>query len=370
MLMLVGMMGMLAVGAVAFMGMDDEDEALARGSAEGEAGNGADAAGGGMTDVGALLDGGPEMPAAGTDQTADGPAAGPDQGDDTQGAVGGGDIDATDDAGQDADPEASVDWGITTGGDDDDTLTGTGGNDFLVAYGGDDMASGGEGTDQIEGGEGDDSLFGEAGDDTLHGQEGDDLAEGGSGDDDLYGHGGDDTLLGGEGDDSLAGGMGDDMADGGAGDDAVHGYYGNDTLTGGDGADTLFGGYGDDLVNGLGPDGEDDGMTDYLNGGDGADNIIAGAGDVVTGGAGADTMLLGGDTGTGPVIEIMDFVSEEDSLLIEYDHNGEMPEVDLVRDEDQEGLFRVLLDGAEVALVHSAGGMGLDDIALVPRGVI
>lgn len=350
MLMLVGMMGMLAVGAFAFMGADDEDEALAAGPDEGETRGDEDMAGGEVTDIGALLGGG--------DQAVDDPAAGPDTDDDTQGVS------------QDADPETPVDWGITTGEAGDDTLAGTEGNDFLVAYGGDDMASGGEGTDQIEGGEGDDSLFGGPGDDTLHGQEGDDLAEGGSGDDDLYGHGGNDTLLGGDGDDSLAGGMGADVADGGAGDDAVHGYYGNDTLTGGAGADTLFGGFGDDLVNGLGPEEEDDGLTDYLNGGEGADHIIAGAGDVVTGGDGADDILLGGDTGTGAATEIMDFVSNEDSLIIEYDDNGEMPEVDLQRDDDQEGLFRVLLDGAEVAVVHSAGGMGLDDIALVPRGVI
>lgn len=350
MLMLVGMMGMLAVGAFAFMGADDEDEALAAAPDREEAGGDADTAGGEVTDIDAMLGGG--------GQAMIDPAAGPDMDDDTQGVS------------QDADPETPVDWGITTGEEGDDTLTGTGENDFLVTYGGDDMASGGEGTDQIEGGAGNDSLFGGLGDDTLHGQEGDDLAEGGSGDDDLYGHGGDDTLVGGEGDDSLAGGMGDDMAHGGTGDDALHGNHGNDTLTGGEGADTLFGGYGDDLVNGLGSDGEDDGMTDYLNGGDGADDIIAGAGDVVAGGDGADNILLGGDTGAGPTTEIMDFVAGEDSLLIEYDDSNDAPEVDLLRDENEEGLFRVLLDGAEVAVVHCTGGMDLDDIALVPRGMV
>jgi len=362
MLLIAGMLGMLAVSAAVFMG--DGDDEFAAVAAEDDAD--ADtvetepaSAMGGLLDDAAPAMSAPEPepstpPLAGADTTlAPGVLPGPDP-----------DIAPAEDAATGADDS----WGIVTGDGADDAIQGSEGSDFLIGYDGDDQIGGGDEDDQIEGEDGADSLGGGAGDDTLHGQAGDDLAEGGAGDDDIFGHDGNDTLSGGEGADSLVGGMGGDSLDGGTGDDALHGYHGHDTLAGGAGADTLFGGWGDDMLTGLGPDGADDGETDYLNGGDGADQIVAGAGDIVTAGAGADTIALSGAMGGST--EIMDFVTGEDSLLIEYDADAEPPEVELVRDAVDGALYRVLIDGTEVAAVHSVGGLGAQDIALVPRGVL
>ena len=249
-------------------------------------------------------------------------------------------------------------------------LIGTEGSDFLLGYDGDDLADGGAGDDQVEGGDGDDTLSGGADDDTLHGQYGHDLLQGDDGDDDLYGHYGDDTLIGGAGEDSLVGGQGNDVLDGGADADALHGYHGDDTLVGDEGADTLFGGIGNDLISGLTAEGTEDGATDYLNGGDGDDQIVAGAGDVITSGDGADTVRLSGGIGTGDAAEIMDFEVGEDSLLIEYDAAGPTPDIEVIPDEDDTEAYRVMMDGVEVALVHSPGGLNAGDLALVPQGTI
>ena len=68
--------------------------------------------------------------------------------------------------------------------------------------------------------------------------------------------------------------------------------------------------------------------------------------------------------------EIMDFTPGEDSLLIEYAPGADTPEVDVQPDAEDTGLYHVTLDGTEVALVHSPGGFGMADVALVPRGAL
>lgn len=399
MLFFAGMIGMVAIGSVAFLGLGDDDDVEPQDAGEGSETDESETPQPVM-DVGGLLGSSApdEMPDAGEDQADASEFSGlPGAVAELTGAVDAGagetgaeaptgeppvpgmpDIDQADvdqvvmqvEDGEGGDTPADPDdsWAIETGSEEGDTVEGTDGSDFLMGYAGDDLVLGGVSDDQAEGGLGDDTLEGGVGDDALHGNEGHDLAQGGAGEDDLYGHGGDDALDGGAGADSLVGGQGNDLLSGGAGDDALHGYHGNDTLAGGPGEDTLFGGLGDDVVSGLGPDGEDDGETDYLNGGDGGDHMTAGARDVATGGDGADTVVLGASLGG--AAEIMDFAPEEDNLLIEYDPEGGDPQVEVAQDQDDAETYRVTLDGVEVAVVHSTGGLQAGDIVLVPQGAI
>lgn len=66
----------------------------------------------------------------------------------------------------------------------------------------------------------------------------------------------------------------------------------------------------------------------------------------------------------------MDFTPGEDSLLIEYDPDSGEPQLEVTQDTADTGLFRVTLNGTEVALVHSPTGLGPADIALVPPGTV
>lgn len=233
---------------------------------------------------------------------------------------------------------------------------------------------------EIWGGLDDDTLVGGAGNDTLHGDAGDDLIYSEEGDNRMFGHGDDDTLIGGAGDDSLVGGAGDDVLEGGAGDDTLHGGLGDDQLRGGLGHDVIFGGWGDDTISGLelDPDADDwvdmDTM-DYLNGGPGDDVIIAGAGDVVTTGEGSDTVLLGPWINAGHEAQILDFSPDEDRLMVVYDdEKGDAPKVDLVADPEDANLQHVTLDGVLIAAVNNAPGLNVGHITLIghsqlPAGV-
>ena len=92
---------------------------------------------------------------------------------------------------------------------------------------------------QISGGQMDDSLTGSAGADILDGSWGNDLLVGNAGNDVITGGGGNDTLIGGTGDDYLDGGAGEDYLTGGAGNDTFNLYatnqvgnvFGVDTIT-------------------------------------------------------------------------------------------------------------------------------------------
>lgn len=252
---------------------------------------------------------------------------------------------------------------VLSGDDMGETLTGGSGDDQINGYRGDDLVDGGAGGDDLHGAHGDDTLSGGAGDDTAHGQDGDDSLSGGDGDDALYGHEGADTLVGNTGDDSLHGGDGADNLQGNQGDDALHGGLGNDALVDGEGDDTLFGGHGDDLISGLAETGE--GGTDYLNGGDGADTLVAGADDVVTAGDGADRIVLGDWIGAEHAARLMDYDAAEDQLVLVWDLDApEPPEIDVIEDADQPGLSRVMVNGTEIAQVRG-GGLTAADIVLV-----
>ncbi len=250
---------------------------------------------------------------------------------------------------------------VIAGGEGGDVLTGGGGNDQINGYDGDDDLSGADGSDTLRGAEGDDTVLGGAGADEIDGDAGADHLSGEDGNDRLRGHAGGDLMEGGEGDDTLEAGFGDDALSGGSGDDALHGWHGDDTLEGGVGMDTLFGGFGNDLL--LGREAADE--QDFLNGGNGLDTIVAGGGDVVTAGADADMIVLGDWLAQAESAEVMDFHSGEDSLLVLWDlAETPDPEISLEEDPDRPGLFRLSVEGEEVAQLR-ADAVSPDDIVLM-----
>ena len=332
MLMLAGLLGILAMGAAAFVGLEtgssnDDDVSPDNGVGDQPAGNG-------------------------------GPV--PDLLQDV--------IDAADP------PETPENQGrIIAGTSDPDLIEGTPGNDQINGYAGDDTILGGAGDDQIFGGDGDDFLAGEDGNDTLHGGDGNDVLRGGDGADQLFGHNGHDTLHGGAGDDSLFGSAGNDLLFGDDGDDALHGGLGNDTLHGGLGQDTLFGGWGDDVIIGIvddpaTPELDDIDGRDYLNGGGGNDLIIAGRGDIITTGSGADTIVFGGWLSGDDPAEVLDFSNEEDRLAVLYDDSdGQEPDVTFEPDEERQDHQHLVVNGVRIAVLLNAGNMSADDVTLLPQ---
>ncbi len=262
---------------------------------------------------------------------------------------------------------------IISGDDGPDIIAGTGGNDQINGYGGDDVITGGNGDDQLFGNLGHDDIHGDAGNDTLHGGDNADSLYGEGGDDALFGHNGDDVLTGGSGADSLVGGAGNDSLGGGDGDDALHGDLDDDTLDGGMGQDTLFGGWGNDVVNGVTADESTEAAgdiddRDYLNGGGGDDLIIAGRDDIVTAGAGKDSILLGDWLSQGHQAEVLDFSAAEDFLMVFYDDSdGADPEVGLETDENNADNQHIVLNGVRIAMIANAGDLSLDHITLLPH---
>ena len=188
-----------------------------------------------------------------------------------------------------------------TGGDGNDTITGSSLDDAIKGGSGNDVIYGGDGDDFLRGELGNDQLFGEEGDDLLGpGFGGTDLLDGGNGNDtatflvavqavnadlvtglatrglatatmvsieNLTGSTLDDVLRGDDGANRLRGEDGVDLLEGRGGDDLLIGGAGADTLNGGDGKDILNGGAGDDiLIGGTGGPGESDRDTaDYTD---------------------------------------------------------------------------------------------------------
>lgn len=252
-------------------------------------------------------------------------------------------------------------------------ITGTEEGDQINGLDADDTISGGAGDDSLLGGLGDDRVSGETGDDTLHGGDGADTLSGGEGRDTLYGHNDADDLSGGAGDDSLVGSAGHDLLRGDAGDDAVHGDIGDDTLHGGFGRDTLFGGWGDDVIVGLVNDPatvifDDLDSGDFLNGGSGDDLILAGQDDLVDTGEGADTVMIGDWISEGNAVEIVDFHPEEDRLIVFYNAlKGNDANLSLKPGAEDTSARTLLLNGVPIATIANAEGLTLDHIALLPR---
>lgn len=331
MMLLFGLLGLMAIGAAAFVGSDEDDppeDTEDAGSSDATASASAASAALGPSDTGGIID---------VLQYATEP---------------------------DVFAEQAWDEPLP---DTVQALTGQGssGADFIAGGPPDDDLSGNAGNDLIHGEAGDDTIAGGDGDDTLHGEDGEDALSGGAGDDDLFGHNGDDTLRGGEGADSLVGSADNDLLYGESGDDALHGDLGDDTLDGGEGADVLFGGWGNDVIIGA-PDRVSDSDLDYLNGGGGDDLIIAGSGDIVTAGDGQDSIALGDWLSAERATEILDFVAAEDRLMIIYDDtNADLPDVTLEQDETDPETQHVVLNGLRIAAVRDAGDLTLEHIVLI-----
>lgn len=255
---------------------------------------------------------------------------------------------------------------ISEGDSEGNTMVGTSNPDQINGYGGDDSIVGLAGRDDLHGEDGEDTIDGSEGEDTLYGGDGNDHLFGGSGADTLYGGNDDDALAGDSGDDSLVGSNGNDTLDGGPGNDALLGALGDDSLEGGAGQDTLFGGLGDDTLNGAG-----DAETDYLNGGSGDDVIITGSGDIVTTGHGADTVTLNARLADDHEPLITDFSTAEDNLAVIYDDLADPdPEVTIEDDPDQQGRQSVLLNGSVVASLDNAPDLTLAHITLIPQSTL
>lgn len=248
---------------------------------------------------------------------------------------------------------------LLIGTDGDDEIFGSLGNDKIMAGAGDDTVNGDSDDDILMGNEGNDALFGGEGSDALSGDQGRDALSGGDGDDTLTGNADSDHLSGGNGADNLMGGEGDDSLWGDAGDDTLVASAGNDFLIGGNGNDLLLAGTGNDVL-----DGRDDGeaTVDYLNGGEGDDTFFADAGDQVSGGDGADMTVLHSDI-SGP-IQIWDFESGEDTLVVLYGSEDDVPEVSISQTPDENGQWVVQSDGKTIALVSGTEPI-MSDINLV-----
>lgn len=229
------------------------------------------------------------------------------------------------------------------------------------------------GAQEVSGSADDDSLSGSDVADLLRGFGGADTLLGDAGADDLYGDEGDDDLFAGTGDDTLLGGLGADLLHGNAGHDALHGREGDDTLTGGRGADSLFGGAGNDLLNGLdrGADGEDRDGRDYLNGGTGDDTVFAGEDDVVSLGAGADILVLG-EWMTAQGAQVLDFDEEEDQLMVVYNDqaHGDTPEVELRLSAADPSLTEIVLGDEVLATLSTEDAPDLSSIVLIGESTL
>lgn len=266
------------------------------------------------------------------------------------------------------DPDQSVT--LSEGTDGDDIFIGADVNDSARGLDGDDEMTGGEGNDALRGGDGDDTLRGDAGADTLDGDDGADALFGGDANDEIFGHNANDALYGGEGNDALHGAEGDDTLYGDDGDDTLQGGLGNDTLVGGAGNDAVFGGWGNDVLSGLMRDAAntDTDDSDFLNGGGGDDSIIAGSGDIVSGGDGADEIVLGDWLASGEAAQIMDFEENDDSLVLVWDDSdddGAEPEITVESDPNDLTQSLVVMNGTVVASVNGTTLLP-GDIALIP----
>jgi Ca2+-binding RTX toxin-like protein len=206
-----------------------------------------------------------------------------------------------------------------TGGESDnvrtdvENLRGGDNNDTLIGSGQDNRLEGEGGNDDVRGESGDDDVFGDF--QFSGGTTGDDQVSGGNGDDRLAGGGGGDNFQGGDDFDFVdysrhagstdltitidnvtndgAAGEGDNVMDTVEG---IVGANGNDTITAGAGANTLFGGGGmDDLSGGNGPD---------LLDGETPGGFNTPAADVINGGGGDDTASYRSHQFTGVTVDI------------------------------------------------------------------
>ena len=373
MLWLAGLLGLVTVGSVAILDLSGEDQD----GSEDQSNETSDEDGSfEVTPIGDLLDDSGETDTGDTTDTGDSeiggtggslptPAALEDRLEITDfvGTLSDYDLSSPlDFEGDDIDGSDGND--ILEGSDAGEAIQAGTGNDQANGFAGDDHIDGGEGRDVLHGGTGADTVLGSVGDDLLHGEEGDDLLAGGDDEDTLYGHFGEDTLIGGEGNDIAHGGQDNDFLSGESGADALHGNAGDDTLMGGTGEDSLFGGTGNDFVWGA----ETDAEQDYLNGGEGDDTLFAGQGDIVTAGDGEDQIWVEDQGAGGDAIELMDFDSSEDHLVVFWSPESEAePEITVETDPENSDQQIVRINGNEALRISGAADLTSDDFTLVDR---
>jgi VCBS repeat-containing protein len=206
-------------------------------------------------------------------------------------------------------------------------LSGGAGNDALIGYGGDDLLVGGQGADYLDGGSGADDLLGSEGDDLLLGRAGNDYLDGGTGVDGMYGGTGDDIyFFDTVGDYAIeAASEGQDIAYtivshglvAGSEIETLSALDNHSTnaldLSGNELANALWGNDGANLMSGAAGD-------DQLIGYGGDDTLLGGTGnDYLAGGLGADLFVFTTPLGAGNVDTIADFVSVDDTIVL--DHN-------------------------------------------------
>jgi Ca2+-binding RTX toxin-like protein len=235
----------------------------------------------------------------------------------------------------------------------DDTLIGTSANDAIDALAGNDLVEGAGGNDTLLGNTGADTLLGGPDDDLLftgtdpiiydnsvnfpmdRGLE--DNAFGGVGDDTLIAGQRDATLFGGEDNDLLVGGLsGVQVLDGGAGDDTLIGTR----------ADTVY----QTITNAILE-------SSRLIGGAGNDVIYTADDYSATGGAGNDTFIV--TNGTSAILQILDFNSAEDVLVLPFDEGTEPPAFEDLRYRIVPEFFRLTYLGShlEVGVNTDRGGI-------------
>lgn len=145
--------------------------------------------------------------------------------------------------------------------------------------------------------------------------------------------------------DALIGTDTPDVLIGAAGEDTIHGGGGSDLINGGDGDDILYG--------------DDDAEGDNLIGGDGNDTFFAGAGDHIEGGQGDDRFYMDDE---GPVF-IADYNPDDDWIIIEYDPQEPLPELETEAAEDGIQLFA---GQKHVATFGGIAVLDVEKIHLIP----
>ena len=145
-------------------------------------------------------------------------------------------------------------------------------------------------------------------------------------------------------------------------DNAIVGSERSDHLIGLGGEDLLQGGLGDDILDGR--SGESFPMQDVLRGGSGDDLLVGGESDALHGGLGSDIFFLDASQEISQPATISDFSMFEDSILIGYDSDEEIPDISL----EAEGNNTQLFVGDKVTIILE-GIVSTEDVVVSLVGV-
>ena len=97
------------------------------------------------------------------------------------------------------------------------------------------------------------------------------------------------------------------------------------------------------------------------------DEEITGEGEATMAGTeGEDELIIPSESDTYAPIDVMEFDSTEDSIVVIWDHDDNPdPAIELVPDSDDPDLTRVMVDDTEVAQLVGAQDLSTDDIVLM-----